>query len=100
MEYLRQALEQNPANTFASQYLVQLYFNHRQFSPIAELYKKFGMDAFKTSPVTLAQISLSFRQAGDATRARDVIVAAMGYFPDNPVISATASSLKTGPAAR
>ena len=100
LEYLRQALEQNPANTFASQYLVQLYFNHRQFAPIAELYKKLGMDAFKSSPVTLAQISLSFRQAGDATRARDVIIAAMGYFPDNPVVTATASSLKAGPPAR
>jgi hypothetical protein len=97
---LRQALEQNPANTFASQYLVQLYFNRRQFAPIAELYKKLGMDAFKSSPVTLAQISLSFRQAGDATGARDVIVAAMGYFPDNPVVTATASSLKAGPPAR
>ena len=98
--YLRQALDQNPANSFAGQYLVQLYFNQRQFGPIAELYKKLGIDTFKTSPVTLAQISLSFRQAGDATRARDVIVAAMSYFPDNPVVSAAASSLKIASGAR
>jgi len=95
LEYLRLALDQNPANSFAGQYLVQLYFNHRQFAPIAELYQRLGMDAFKSSPVTLAQISLSFRQAGDAKQARDVIVAAMSYFPDNPVVTATASSLKT-----
>ena len=100
MDYLRQALDQNPANSFAGQYLVQLYFNQRQFTPIADLYKRLGMDVFKSSPVTLAQISLSFRHAGDAVRARDVIVAAMSYFPDNPVVTATASSLKMGPSPR
>ncbi len=100
LAYMRQSLDQNPANSFAVQYLVQLYFNQRQFTPIADLYKRLGMDAFKSSPVTLAQISLSFRQAGDATRAREVIVAAMNYFPDNPVVTAAASSLKAGPSPR
>jgi GWxTD domain-containing protein len=94
LQYLGQALDQNPANSFAGQYLVQLYFNRRDFAPIAELYKRLGMDAFKSSPVTLAQISLSFRQAGDSTRAREVIVAAMNSFPDNPVVTAAAASLK------
>ena len=96
--YLRQAIEQNPANHFAGEYLIQLYFSQRQFGSIGELYQKLGLEAFKTSPVTLAQISLSFRQAGDAVRAREVIVAAMNYFPDNAVVTAAASALKVGPA--
>jgi tetratricopeptide (TPR) repeat protein len=96
--YLRQALDQNPGNYFAGEYLIQLYFSQRQFAPIAELYKRLGLEAFKASPVTLAQISLSFHQAGDAARAREVIVAAMNYFPDNPVVTAAASGLKAAAA--
>jgi GWxTD domain-containing protein len=92
--YFQQALNQNSSNTFAGEYLVQLYFEQKQFAPIAELYKKLGISAFKTSPVTLAQIALSFRQSGDATQARDVIAAALGYFPGNPLLTSAASSLK------
>jgi thioredoxin-like negative regulator of GroEL len=87
-DYLRQALEQNPANTFASQDLVQLYFTQRKFSPIADLYKKFGIAAFKSSPVTLAQIALSFRQSGDTEQARSVITAGLGLYPGNATLSA------------
>ena len=95
--YFQQALNQNSSNTFAGEYLVQLYFEQKQFAPIAELYKKLGISAFKTSPVTLAQIALSFRQSGDATQARDVIAAALGYFPGNPLLTSAASSLKIPP---
>jgi GWxTD domain-containing protein len=87
-DYLRQALEQNPANTFAGQDLVQLYFTQRKFSPIADLYKKLGIAAFKSSPVTLAQIALSFRQSGDAEQARSVITAGLGLYPGNATLSA------------
>jgi GWxTD domain-containing protein len=87
-EYLRQALEQNPTNTFASQYLVELYFSERKYSPIADLYKHLGLAAFKGSPVTLAQIALSFRQSGDAEQARSVISTGLGLFPGNAMLSA------------
>ncbi|MBZ5609353.1 MAG: GWxTD domain-containing protein [Acidobacteriia bacterium] len=96
-EYLKQALEQNPANTFAGQYLVLLYFNLRQFAPIVDLYKKMGTAPFKSSAVTLAQVSVSFSQSGDAVRARDVLVEAMRQFPDDPVLNAAASSLQRMP---
>src|SRR6185295_969168 len=84
--YLRQSLEQNPANTMASQYLVQLYFNGRQFQPVTELYHHLGIDPFKASPETLAQISVSFWQAGKATEAREVLETARSLFPKNPML--------------
>jgi len=86
--YFRQALDQNPANTFAGQDLVQLYFSQRKYAPIADLYKRLGIDAFKASPVTLAQIALSFRQSGDPDQARNVITAGLGIYPGNATLSA------------
>ncbi len=93
-QYFRQALAQNPGNTFAGQYLVQLYFDHKQFAPIAELYKKLGIAAFKASPVTLAQIALSFRQTGDDAQARDILNAGLGYFPGNAVLTTASSTVR------
>lgn len=90
-DYFRVALDQNPANTFAGQSLVQLYFNERKYGPIADLYKRVGMAAFKTSPVTLAQIALSFRQSGDVEQARGVITAGLGIYPGNATLSALQS---------
>ncbi len=87
-DYFRQALDQNPANTFAGQDLVQLYFSQRKYAPIAELYKKLGIAAFKASPVTLAQIALSFRQSGDTDQARSVISAGLGMYPGNATLAA------------
>ncbi len=87
-EYFRQALDQNPANVFAGQYLVQLYFTQKKYTPIADLYKKLGIAAFKASPVTLAQIALSFGQSGDAEQARGVISAGLGFFPGDAMLSA------------
>jgi GWxTD domain-containing protein len=87
-DYFRQALDQNPANTFAGQYLVQLYFSERKYTPIADLYKKLGIAAFKASPVTLAQIALSFRQGGDTEQARSVISTGLGLFPGNSTLTA------------
>lgn len=87
-DYLRQALDQNPGNTFAGQYLVELYFGERKYSPIADLYKHLGIAAFKGSPVTLAQIAVSFRQSGDAEQARSVISTGLGLFPGNATLAA------------
>ncbi len=87
-DYLRQALDQNPNNTFAGQYLVQLYFNQHKYAPIADLYKRMGLNAFKSSPVTLAQIALSFRQSGDTDQARNVVSAGLGLYPGNATLTA------------
>ncbi len=91
-DYFRLALEQNPANTFAGQSLVQLYFSERKYAPIADLYKRLGIAVFKASPVTLAQIALSFRQSGDADQARSVITAGLGMYPGNATLSAIPKS--------
>jgi GWxTD domain-containing protein len=88
LEYFQQALDQNPANTFAGQDLVQLYFSQKKYAPIADLYKRLGIAAFKASPVTLAQIALSFRQSGDADQARSVISAGLGMYPGNATLAA------------
>jgi|GEM_PF-3394312 len=93
-EYFRQALDQNPANVFAGQYLVHLYFAQKKYTPIAELYKKLGIAAFKGSPVTLAQIAVSFRQNGDAEQARGVISAGLGFFPRDAMLSALQSRVR------
>lgn len=92
--YLLQALNQNPGNTFAGQYLVQVYFGERKYAPIADLYKRLGISAFQASPVTLAQIALSFRQNGDTTEARSVISAGLGIFPGNTTLSALQSKIR------
>lgn len=93
-DYFRQALEQNPANTFAGQDLVQLYFTQRKYAPIADLYKRLGIAAFKASPITLAQIALSFRQSGDADQARNVVAAGLGIYPGNATLSALQNRAK------
>jgi GWxTD domain-containing protein len=87
-DYFQQALNQNPANTFAGQDLVQLYFSQKKYGPIADLYKRLGIAAFKASPVTLAQIALSFRQSGDTDQARNVITAGLGIYPGNSTLTA------------
>jgi GWxTD domain-containing protein len=93
-DYFHQALDQNPGNTFAGESLVQLYFSERKYTPIADLYKRLGIAAFKASPVTLAQIALSFRQSGDADQARSVITAGLGIYPGNATLSALQSRVR------
>lgn len=87
-QYFSEALNQNPANTFAGQSLIQLYFAQRKYAPISDLFKRLGIASFNTSPVTLAQIALSLRQNGDSVQARSVISAGLGLFPGNPTLSA------------
>ncbi len=88
--YFREALDQNPGNTFVAGYLVQIYFNGRQYGPIADLYKRMGIDPFKAAPETLAQISLSFWQTGNRALAGDVLSAANELFPKDPLLASVA----------
>ncbi len=80
-EYFRQALDQNPANTFAGQDLVQLYFSQRKYAPIADLYKRLGIAAFKASPVTLAQIASASARAATPIRRAASLRPAWGSTP-------------------
>jgi len=93
-EYMTQAIDQNPSNNFASQMLVGLYFNSHKYDRVTALYEKMGIGAFRSAPETLAQISISFWQAGKAAQARQVIQTARSLFPQDAVIQATEKSLE------
>ncbi len=85
--YLRQALDQNPANSFAGDYLVQVWFRQRNFGGVAELYRKLGLTAFRSSPQVLAEIGLSIFETGEKAEARKVLTTARSYFPDDPALA-------------
>jgi GWxTD domain-containing protein len=87
-DYFRQALDQNPSNVLAGQWLVQMYFGDRKYAPIADLYKRLGVNAFKGSAVTLAQVALSLRQNGDVDQAKSVLAVGLGLFPGNATLAA------------
>ena len=91
-DYFRQALDQNPANTFSPASLwcssTSASGNTRR-SPISTSGSE--SPPSKRLPVTLAQIALSFRQSGDADQARSVITAGLGMYPGNATLSALQS---------
>jgi TolA-binding protein len=94
--YLRQALDHNPANTYAGDQLVRLYFNSRQYGSVSEIYRHFGVTPFKSSAETLAQITVSLSQSGDTATAKEVLRTAREYFPQDPLILAAARSIERG----
>jgi len=93
-EYVKQALDQNPANNYASQILVGLYFNSHEYGRVTALYEKMGLAAFQSAPETLAQIGVSFWEAGKSAQARQVIQTARSLFPQDPLLEATEKSLQ------
>jgi len=93
-EYLAQALEQNPGNQFAGQMLVGLYFNSHKYESVTALYEKMGMNAFRAAPETLAQISVSFWEAGKAAEARQLMQTARTLYPQDPALSAAEKSFQ------
>src|SRR5581483_691081 len=93
VRYLQQAIEQNPANNFAGDYLVQLYFHRRSYGEVADLYRKLGITAFRDSPQTMAAISLSILQTGQKAEARKVMTTARTWFPDDATLQSAARQL-------
>jgi len=87
VEYLHQALEQNPANSFAGDYLVQLYFRRRNYGGVAEVYRRLGIEAFRNSPQAMAAVGLSVLETGQKAEARKILVAARAYFPSDPTLA-------------
>jgi len=92
--YLRQAVDQNPGNVFADANLVDLYYRLRQYAEITRLYDKLGMMPFESSAESLAQISLSLWNQGQQDRARDVLKSAQATFPENPLVTALAKTVR------
>jgi tetratricopeptide (TPR) repeat protein len=93
-EYMTQAVDANPANQYADQLLVGLYFNSHKYDRVTALYEKMGLGAFRSAPETLAQISVSFWQAGKAAEARQVMQTARSLYPQDPLLNATEKSLQ------
>jgi len=91
--FLNEALDLNPTNVYAGDYLMRLYFSQKSFTEITRLYDRFGIETFKSSPDTLARICLSFWQTGQKDRAKDLLATAHEYFPDNPTIKSTAGQI-------
>ena len=92
--YLRQAVEQNPANLFADTHLVDLYFRLKQYADITRLYDRLGIMPFENSAEALAQISVSLWNQGDQNRAREVLQSAKNSFPANPLVDAVAKTVQ------
>jgi GWxTD domain-containing protein len=92
--YLRQAVDQNPANIYADTNLVDLFYLSRRFAEITRLYDRLGMKPFENSAESLAQISLSLWDQGQADRARDVLRFAQATFPGNPLVEAVKKSVR------
>jgi hypothetical protein len=92
MRYMKQALDLDAANESAARYLVQSYFETRDYRTVAGLYKKVGIKPFETSAESMAQISLSFARIGDRPQAQEILDTAHALFPDNAVLIATAKA--------
>jgi GWxTD domain-containing protein len=92
--YLRQAVDQNPGNIYADTNLVDLFYHSRRFADITRLYDRLGMKPFENSAESLAQISLSLWDQGQADRARDVLRFAQATFPGNPLVEAVKKSVR------
>jgi hypothetical protein len=66
----------------------------RKYDLVTALYEKMGSAAFRSAPESLAQISVSFWQAGKTAQARQVIQMARSPFPQHPLLAATEKSLQ------
>ena len=93
LRFMQQAVELNPGNAGASQYLVEKWFETKQFRPVVTLYRRVGMKPFESSAESLAQISLSCARNGDKREAQDVLVAARALFPNNQILLAAAKAV-------
>jgi GWxTD domain-containing protein len=93
-EYMAMAVDQNPANQYADQLLIGLYFNSHKYDRVTALYEKMGLGAFRSAPETLAQISVSFWEAGKAAEALQVIQTARSLYPQDPVLNAAEKSMQ------
>ncbi|HWE53479.1 MAG TPA: GWxTD domain-containing protein [Bryobacteraceae bacterium] len=93
MRYMKQALDLDIANASAARYLVQNYFETKDYPAIDAIYKKAGIKPFEGSAESLAQISLSFARTGDRKQAKDILDTARALFPENAVLVATAKAV-------
>ena len=79
---------------FADAQLVDIYYRSRNFAEIARLYDKLGMQPFEKSAESLAEISNSFWNVGQAERAREILKYAQEAFPNDPLVAALAKTVR------
>lgn len=93
LKYMQQAVELNPGNASAGQYLVEKWFESRRFAPVVSLYQKVGIKPFESSPESLTQISLSFARTGNRQQAQDVLDTARALYPNHPLLAAATKAV-------
>jgi hypothetical protein len=91
--YLRESVEQNPANTQAAAQLLRAWFDAKRYSEIALIYGKVGERPFENSAESLAQLSLGLWSAGQQEGARAVLSDAQQTFPGDPLVAAVGKTV-------
>ena len=92
--YLRQSVDQNPANTLAAGQLVRTYFEAKRYTEVAAIYNKMGEKPFEGSVEALAQLSLSLWNTGEKDGARSVLTDARHVFGEDPLVTAVAKTVR------
>jgi hypothetical protein len=92
--YLRQSVDQNPANETAAWQLVRSYFQAKRYTDVAAMYNKLGEKPFEGSVESLAQLSLSLWNTGQQEGARSVLADAKQTYGDDPLVAAVAKTVR------
>ncbi len=92
--YLRQSVDQNPANETAAWQLIRAYFDSKRYADVAAMYAKLGEKPFEGSVESLAQLSLSLWNAGQHEGARSVLADARQAYGEDPLVTAVAKTVR------
>jgi TolA-binding protein len=92
--YLKQSVDQNPRNPFATEQLVRSYFSAHRYFEVTALYNKLGAGPFEKSTEALSQISVSFWNADQKDRAREILRNARVAYPEDPMLAAAAKTVR------
>ncbi len=92
--YLKQSVDQNPRNPFATEQLVRSYFSAHRYFDVTALYNKLGAGPFEKSTEAMSQISVSFWNADQKDRAREILRNARVAYPEDPMLAAAARTVR------
>ncbi len=92
--YLRQSVDQNPANETAAWQLTRAYFETKRYADVVAMYNQLGEKPFEGSVESLAQLSLSLWNVGRHEDARSVLSDARQTFGDDPLVAAVAKTVQ------
>lgn len=92
--YLRQSVDQNPANETAAWQLIRSYVDAKRYADVAAMYSKLGEKPFEGSVESLAQLALSLWNAGQREGARTVLSDARQTYGEDPLVTAVAKTVR------